>query len=159
MWSILRHNRDMRIGRAIGVVAFVTLLFSLLLPWTGAAWRCDGRACGETPWACCCDSASGADSHHCGTLDRTRDGDSSGGGRVACRSGCGCVLAAGPTLDSPYPGAQRGRTFLFPPVLRPASLLVDLSLFVEVEPASETRDIPIPGVTHFPPSLRAPPSA
>src|SRR5262245_41691357 len=36
-------------------VALLVLLFGACVPQADAAWHCKGRACGATPWVCCCE--------------------------------------------------------------------------------------------------------
>jgi hypothetical protein len=52
-----RWNREAA-RQALQGLALWALVLLLLPPAEAAVWQCEGRVCGVTPWACCCDLPS-----------------------------------------------------------------------------------------------------
>jgi hypothetical protein len=70
---------------------------------TSAAWQCEGRVCGTTPWACCCASPKDTYDPTCGPraddLQKHRGEQSHQDEVSACAVACHCVMVV--QSDSP----------------------------------------------------------
>src|SRR5262245_28108106 len=84
--SILDHNNRVRLPRSIWLATLCALLVATFAPRADAVWQCEGRACGSTPWFCCCVSPAEFRDAHC-----QPSGEPSPGAGL-CSSACACVL-------------------------------------------------------------------
>ena len=144
------------------------LALLLLLPilWStrqaGAAWYCEGRACGVSAWWCCCANPSGPSAGRDAQCDKPAPSrEPSPNGTTLCSSGCNCVMVVSQSTDNhtrPTPAA---------PLLLPLFALVPAPVALYVAPVLaevgphyiEARGPPVAAAALFSPFLRAPPAA
>lgn len=144
----------------------LALLLLLTILWSngqaGAAWYCEGRACGVSPWWCCCVNPSGPSAGRDAQCDKpARNPKPSSGGTALCASGCNCVMVVSQSTDNhtrPAPVA---------PLPLPAFALVPAPVALYAAPILaeagphyiEARGPPRAAAALFSPFLRAPPAA
>lgn len=80
--------------RTTWVFALLAVLFGACVPAANAAWQCQGRQCGDTPWACCCQSAAEEPECDCGGCAE----ETVRAGRA--QTGCECEIVVGAPRDA-----------------------------------------------------------
>lgn len=90
-------------------LAFFVLLTLLCTARDAAAWQCEGRQCGVTPWLCCCE----APAHDCD--DQRSEEDTTTVALSDCPSECGCTVVITP--GSAFSVTAIATSVVFPPVL------------------------------------------
>ncbi len=144
-------------ARILALLVLAPILWST--GQAGAAWYCEGRACGVTPWWCCCSSSSAGRDARCD--EPAQNSTVSLGGLAPCPSGCNCVMVISqstedhtrPTHAAPLPLA----VFALAPT--PVAFYFAPALSEIVPHHVEARGPPCIGAAFSPPSLRAPPAA
>jgi len=146
------HNSGVRSLSTLRRLALFVLLLLVSAPEASGYWQCEGRACGVTPWLCCCESPVEARDAKC--LHATR----SPGGRGVCPSGCNCVMTVRPAdVRQPDPAPRPSLAYL--PALVSAPLPAPELPHSELMARSiEARGPPLPLATVSAAVLRGPPS-
>lgn len=79
--------------RTIWLVTLLALLVQTVATQARAAWQCEGKNCGATPWVCCCESPAGEFPGACGvSAPRATSAPRSSGHAGPCNADCGCTF-------------------------------------------------------------------
>lgn len=139
-------------------VALLALLVSTAAPQAFASWQCEGRACGSSPWQCCCFSLEKEGGDGCSSEAKRAAHDAHAG--VCPSSDCRCTLVVQAT-DTTHPSAPAGLSVPhFALAMPQPAPVVPAPLPTEkVARSVESRGPPGPLVALTAHQLRGPPSA
>ncbi len=146
------HNGYVRYSRTTWFFALVALIWSAFASPAVAMWQCEGRDCGITPWACCCESPAAEKDANCDQFTQASAGSEN------CPTDCNCTMVVRGT-----DGARETAASVQAPVVSPVVLLPSSSPFVApralvIASAMPDRGPPVRNVALLSPALRAPPT-
>ena len=145
--------------RAIRVLTFILAFSTVFSSGSMAAWYCEGRMCGISWYACCCQSPATNDQKCADSALSNNKAENPAGIGSPCPSSCECVMISSADRDS---NTVRSVNSAFAPDLVAVLPGPGVSLIVPktgVAHAVETRGPPAPCVAFAPVGLRAPPAA
>lgn len=144
----------MRLRRPIWFLTLLALVLYASAPRAGAAWQCEGRACGTTPWVCCCESPNATHEESCRAVAPPE------ASTPICTEDCGCELALSPSTTALVANTERGGGLISSTVcLRVPLPIVAPPPVTATAPRIESRAPLRPPLAFVSPSLRAPPIA
>src|SRR5687768_997798 len=147
------YNRLVKRSWTRRLLAILVLLTSTLSARSTAAWYCEGRICGTTPWECCCAPDSTSCDLPAELRDVRQEPTSSG-----CSTDCSCVMVE-KALDQ-NPASRQTITLTVSPVSGlPVVISEEVVCCDRISCESETRGPPLRTRSLLPLGLRAPPAA
>lgn len=144
-------GKQFRSTRRTCLLIFVALLSVMVTPQAFAAWQCEGRSCGTTPWVCCCESPAEQRDENCRPLDRPLAGET-------CPSECQCVMVK---ISNPVTPAAGFSIAAVAPLalLHHSAPQTPSATMAILERITGTRGPPVLASALGPPSFRGPPPA